>query len=201
MLTERQEVILDFVREYQASQGVPPSTREVAQQFQCAQQVANRHLQALARKGQLGKLADGKWGLSAREVQSQLFQIPVYGWIPAGLPGMQEQQPEEFIAIDPAAFGVTSRKPGDLWALRVQGDSMEGAHIIDGDVVALQRRDPRPGEIVAALVDGTTTTLKRLVIAGGRPVLRAENPRYADIAPERLECQGVVVGVIRRVAG
>jgi repressor LexA len=75
---------------------------------------------------------------------------------------------------------------------------MVDAHIVDGDLVILERREPRPGDIVAALVDETTTTLKRLVRAGGRLVLRAENKRYKDIVPERLESQGVVVGVIRR---
>ncbi len=75
---------------------------------------------------------------------------------------------------------------------------MLGAHIVDGDVVLLQRKPPEPGDIVAALVDGETT-LKRLVIEGGRSVLRAENPRYPDIIPaDQLEIQGVVVGVIGR---
>ena len=61
------------------------------------------------------------------------------------------------------------------------------------------RREPRPGDIIAALVDETTTTLKRLVHERGRALLRAANPRYADLAPQLLESQGVVVGVIRRV--
>ena len=75
---------------------------------------------------------------------------------------------------------------------------MIGAHILDGDLVVLERREPRPGEIIAALVDDTTTTLKRFVRVGGRAVLRAENKRFKDIVPERLESQGVLVGVIRR---
>jgi repressor LexA len=76
---------------------------------------------------------------------------------------------------------------------------MIGAHIMDGDLVILERREPRPGDIIAALVDETTTTLKRLVHVRGRAVLRAENRRYRDIVPERgLESQGVLVGLIRR---
>ena len=75
---------------------------------------------------------------------------------------------------------------------------MIGANIFDGDLVALERRDPRPGDIIAALVDGTETTLKRLVREGGRWVLRAENKRYADIAPGQIDSLGVVVGIIRR---
>ena len=159
MLTERQETILIFVRDYQAAQSVPPSTREVARTFGCSQQNAAKHLQVLAKKGQLDKLADGKWGLQAKSVQAHLFDVPVYGAIPAGLPAMQEQDPEESVKVDPAIFGVRSPRPGFFWFLRVTGDSMVGANILDGDLVALVRKEPRPGDIIAALVDETTTTL------------------------------------------
>ncbi len=198
MLTERQEAVLDFVREYQTAQSVPPSTREVARKFGCSQQGAAKHLQALARKGQLEKLADGKWGFKGGAVQTHLFEAPVYGAIPAGLPAMRGQEVEETVKIDPAIFGIRKTRPHYFWFLRVTGDSMEGANIFDGDLVALARKEPRPGDIIAALVDETTTTLKRFVKERGRPILRAANPRYADIVPERLESQGVVVGVIRR---
>ena len=198
MLTERQEAILDFVREYQRAQSVTPSTREIARHFQCAQPTALKHLQVLARKGELEKLADGKWGFKGLATQPQLFEIPVYGTIHAGLPAMQEQEPDETIAIDPAVFGVRQPPPNYFWFLRVSGDSMIGARIFDGDLVALVRREPRPGEIIAALVDETTTTLKTYVRERGRTLLRAANRRFPDIAPQRLESQGVVVGVIRR---
>jgi len=198
MLTERQEAILDFVREYQRSQGVAPSTREVARQFECAQPTALQHLQRIARKGELEKLADGKWGFKGTITQIQLFEAQVFGAIPAGIPAMQEQDPEETIMIDPSLFGVRKPRPNHFWFLRVIGDSMIGANICDGDLVALVRREPRPGDIIAALVDETTTTLKRLVKERGRMLLRAENPRYPDLTPARIEAQGVVVGVVRR---
>jgi repressor LexA len=198
MLTERQEQVLDFVRNYQGAQGVPPSTREIARRFESSQPTALKHLQSLARKGAVDKLADGKWGLKVSEVQGHLFDAPVYGAIPAGLPAMQEQDPEATVAIDPAVFGLKRGGPHQFWFLRVIGDSMIGAKIFDGDLVALVRREPHPGDIIAALVDETTTTLKRLVREKGRMLLRAENPRYPDIEPQRLESQGVVVGLIRR---
>jgi repressor LexA len=198
MLTERQEEILDFIRTYQGEHNVPPSTRDIQRHFGFASQTTVMgHLQALANKQKLEKLADGKWGLKASEVQTHL-NLPVYGSIPAGLPAMEEQAADETIHIDPAIFGIRRPKPHHYCALRVQGDSMVDAHILDGDLVVLERREPRAGDIIAALVDGTSTTLKRLVHAQGRPVLRAENKRYGDIVPERLESQGVVVGVIRR---
>lgn len=200
MLTERQEEILDFLRSYQQARSVPPSTREIGRHFSLSQPTALKHLRALAAKGQVEKLADGRWGLNAGTVQLHLFDAPVYGAIPAGLPAMQEQDPEETVRIDPAVFGVRRPRPNHFWFLRVNGDSMTGARIFDGDLVALVRREPRPGEIIAALVDETTTTLKRYVRERGRIVLRAENPRFADIVPQRLEAQGVVVGVLRRQA-
>jgi repressor LexA len=199
MLTERQEEILEFIRQFQQEHQMPPSTREIQRHFGFSSQTTVMgHLQALSAKQQLSKLADRKWGLKASEVQGQLFALPVFGAIPAGLPAMQEQEAEETLQVDPAVFGLRRQKAHHYWALRVTGDSMIDAHIIDGDLVVLERREPKPGDIVAALVDETHTTLKRLVKAGGRLVLRAENKRYKDIVPERIESQGVLVGVIRR---
>lgn len=200
MLTERQSAILGFMREHQRRHGLPPSTREIQRHFGFASQTTVMdHLQALAAKGQLEKLGARRWGLRPREVADRQFALPVYGAIPAGLPAQQEQEPEETLRVDPAVFGLRRPPPPHhCWALRVQGDSMVDAHILDGDLVVLERREPRPGDIIAALVDETSTTLKRLVLAHDRPVLRAANKRYRDIVPERLESQGVVVGVIRR---
>jgi repressor LexA len=200
MMTERQEQILDFIRLFQREKGVPPSSREIQRRFRLASQTTViGHLRALANKGQIEQLAGRTWGLKASSVQAQLFEMPVFGTIPAGLPAMQEQTPDETISVNPSVFGVRRPGPNQVWALRVSGDSMIGAHIMDGDLVVLERREPRPGDIIAALVDETTTTLKRLVHVRGRAVLRAENRRYRDIVPERrLESQGVLVGLIRR---
>jgi repressor LexA len=199
MMTERQEEILEYIRQFQREKSVPPSSREIQRRFRLASQsTVIGHLRALANKGQIEQLAGRTWGLKASTVQAQLFELPVYGSIPAGLPAMQEQSPEETLAINPAIFGVRRAGPHQVWALRVHGDSMVDAHILDGDVVVLERREPRVGDIIAALVDDTTTTLKRLVHLRGRPVLRAANKRYQDIVPERLESQGVLVGLIRR---
>ena len=198
-MTERQEEILEFIRQYQQENHLPPSTRVIQKHFGfSSQNSVMSHLRALATKQQVSKLDDRKWGLKTAQVQGQLFSLPVYGSIPAGLPAMQEQAVEETLTVDPALFGVRRRKPHHCWALRVSGDSMVDAHILDGDIVVLERREPRKGDIIAALVDDTTTTLKRLVHVGGRPVLRAANKKYRDIVPEHLESQGVLVGVIRR---
>lgn len=198
-LTEKQDAILDFIRQYQREENVPPSTRIIQTKFGYrSQSTVQQHLAALATKGQVQQFADGRWGIKAEGVQAHLFEVPILGQIPAGLPSFEEQEDPERIAIDPRAFGATAARLSRLWALRVRGDSMQDAHILDGDLVLLEWREPRVGEIIAALVDETTTTLKRVVREKGRTILRAANKRYADIVPARLEAQGVVLGVIRQ---
>ncbi len=201
MLTPRQKEILDFIRGYQREHGVPASARVIQRHFAFGSHTsALKHLRTLAKKGVVTQLTDGSWGVGAREVQG-LMALPVLGAIPAGLPDERHQEALESVAVDPAVFGLSGSRLKGLWALRVSGDSMIGAFICDGDIGIFERREPRPGDIIAALVDGTTTTLKRWLEVDGRSVLRAENPRYGDIVPaDRLECQGVLVGVIRRVA-
>jgi repressor LexA len=199
-MSDRQEEILAFIGDYQREHTVPPSTRVIQRQFRFASQTSvMRHLRGLAARGAVEQLTDGSWGVRAREVQGRLFDVTVYGSIPAGVPA--EASPEvggRTIPVDPALFGLSAARGRELWALEVSGESMVGAHIVPGDLALFERREPQPGEIVAALVDGAIT-LKRLVRRGGGLVLRAENPRYAEIRPaEQLEVQGVLVGLIRR---
>lgn len=200
MLTARQEEILDFIRAHQREQSIPPSTRVIQKHFGFASRnAAHCHLKALAAKDALIQLSDGSWGVKAAQIQG-LLELPVYGAIPAGRPDEREQEALETLPVDPAVFGIRLGKHRQLWGLRVTGDSMIDAHICSGDIGVFERRDPRPGEIIAALVDGTMTTLKRLVYEGDRAILRAANPDYADIIPtEGLECQGVLVGLVRRI--
>ncbi|MFO1452440.1 MAG: transcriptional repressor LexA [Opitutaceae bacterium] len=200
MLTDRQEEILAFISDYQRQNTVPPSTRIIQKQFGFASQTSVvRHLKSLSTKGSIEQLADGSWGIKVAEIQGHLFDVSVYGTIPAGHPSQNGPEPLRSIALDPAVFGVPAGRRGRLWALEISGDSMIGAHICPGDVGVFEQREPRPGEIVAALVDGATT-LKRYVVVRGKAVLRAENERYSDIVPvERLEAQGVLVGLLRRV--
>jgi repressor LexA len=196
-MTENQQATLDFIGAYHEEHGVPPSVRAIQRHFKYGSHTSVvRQLHTLAAGGHVEQLANGSWAPKGREAQLH-FALPVYGEIPAGLPAMREQEPVETLSIDPRGFGLRSARPGQLWGLRVKGDSMTGAAILDGDIVLLARREPRPGDIIAALVDETLTTLKRYVIERGRKKLRAENPRYPDITFRRLECQGVAVGVIR----
>lgn len=200
-LTPRQEEILAFIGAYQREHRIPPSSRVIQKQFNFGSQTTViRYLKALADKKAIDQLADGSWGVKTNEVQS-LFELPIYGEIPAGVPAMREQEPAYHIAIDPSLFGVSRARQKSLWGLVIRGDSMTGAQIRDGDIGVFERREPGIGEIVAALVDENTVTLKRLVKVRGKQILRAENKRYRDIVPSvGLEPQGVLVGVIRNKA-
>ena len=85
------------------------------------------------------------------------------------------------------------------FALEVRGDSMTGKHILDGDLVVLEHgANPKPGDVVAALIDGEST-LKTFLLRGTKPFLKAENPKYPDLIPaQELVIQGVLKLVIRR---
>ena len=127
----------------------------------------------------------------------RITDIPIYGQIPAGMATLTEQTIEGHVSLD--ARSVNASKNGRTFALRVRGDSMINAHILDGDIVILEdRKDVHNGDIVAALIDGETT-LKRYVMEHGRPYLKAENPLYPDLTPAReLRVQGVMVSLVRK---
>ena len=122
--------------------------------------------------------------------------IFIYGDVTAGLPATSEEIEPGCISVDLSTIGISPN--ARTFALRVRGDSMVGAHILDGDTIVLEMKSPHDGAIVAALVDGECT-LKRYFVRRGVPYLKAENPKYADVIPAReLVIQGVVVAVIRK---
>jgi len=195
-LTEAQESILAFMVRFQSEKQRPPSLREIAEEFgYVSSNAARGHVLALARKGCVTDTGDGRsWAAKVDQVQGQLFTVPVYGTIPAGLPADNAQQADETIRLDPALFRLRSAQ--GLFALHVRGDSMIDAQIADGDIAILRHDEPRPNQIVAALIDGAST-LKRIIREGRKTFLRAENKRYRDLIPlEDLLIQGVLVGVI-----
>ncbi|MCX6878233.1 MAG: transcriptional repressor LexA [Verrucomicrobia bacterium] len=200
-LTYRQQEIVEYLRMAQRKTGVMPSTREIQHFFGFASQTAAMsHLRALERKGVIQRIP-GK----ARAVifpaeldRAQIVDIPIYGRIAAGMAQDAEPQRDGCISIDIATLGIPQH--ARTFALRVRGDSMINAHICNGDTVILEFREPRKGDIVAALIDGETT-LKRYLTDKGKPFLRAENPHFPDLIPAReLVIQGVLVALIRHAA-
>jgi len=180
-----------------------PSTREIQQHFGFSSQTAAvSHLRALERKGVIKRLP-GK----ARAVifpddleREQIVDIPIYGYIAAGMAVDTDQMEQEgCVSVDVSTLGLP--KSPKAFALRVRGESMIDAHICDGDTVILEHKNPRNGDIVAALIDGETT-LKRYITKGGRPYLHAENSEFPDLMPvQELVVQGVMIALLRKGSG
>lgn len=198
MLTDRQKGILEFIQSEQREKGVTPSTREIQHHFGYASQTSvMQYLGALERKGFLNRHARKARALITPVQKVRITDVPIYGQIPAGMASLTEENIEGHVSLDTSS--VNASKNGRTFALRVQGDSMIDAHILDGDIVILEdRKDVQNGDIVAALIDGETT-LKRYVMEHGRPYLKAENPLYPNLVPAReLRIQGVMISLVRK---
>ncbi len=198
-LTDRQRAVLDFVQTEVDNNGMAPTVREIQHHFGLrSPNSVQQYLVALQEKGLIrpnNRRARGN--LPVGRARGGWTDIPLLGAIPAGLPMSAEQMvAPERLRVDLTCFRAAN--PGETYALKVTGDSMTGAHIMDGDIAIIARREARVGDIVAALIDGEST-LKRLdTLEDGTPVLKAENPRYPNLVPaEDLSIQGVMVGLVR----
>ncbi len=198
MLTDRQKNILDFIQHEQREKGITPSTREIQSHFGFASQTSvMQYIVALERKGFLDRHARKARALITPVQKVRITDVPIYGQIPAGMSTLTEQTIEGHVSLDTRSANISKNR--GTFALRVHGDSMIGAHIVDGDIVILEdSKEVHTGDIVAALIDGETT-LKRYVMERGRPYLKAENPRYPNLIPAReLKIQGVMVSLVRK---
>lgn len=198
-LTARQREVLDYIEDRQNTDGLVPSTREIQEHFGFASQTAAvNHLRALERKGAIVR-QPGKAravALASHLRRARIVDVPICGSIAAGPQQATEQGDHGTVSIDAVSAGI--KKHSRMFALKVRGDSMTGAQINDGDLVILEQREPKHGDIVAALIDGENT-LKRFITTRGRPFLKAENPKYPEIYPvTELMIQGVMVALVRR---
>jgi repressor LexA len=204
-LTARQREVLAFVRSFTERHGAPPTVREIGERFGFTARAAFDHLRALERKGMLHRRVTDK-RVSRTLVLSDRGQarrsgpreIPVLGRIAAGSPIFAEENREDSIPVRPEWF---ARKGEDLFALRVRGESMIDAHIMDGDLVLVRRQDSaQPGDVVAALVD-SEATVKTFAREGGAVVLKPEHPTMKPIVVDPghrdFRILGKVVGLIR----
>ena len=198
MLTPGQKNVLQFIQTEQRGKGLTPSTREIQQHFGFASQTSvMQYLSALERKGFLQRHARKARALVTSGTKTRVVDIPIYGQIPAGMSTLAEQQIEGHVTLD--LDSLNASRTATTFALRVRGDSMIGAHILDGDIVILEdRQTAKSGDIVAALIDGETT-LKRYVTERGRPFLKAENPAFPNLVPaQELRIQGVMTSLVRK---
>lgn len=202
-LTERQREVLDVIREHIERLGVAPSIQELARALGIRGPTAQQHLKALERKGFIALLPGRARGIRLlREVgedgATRTREVPVLGRVAAGEPLLAAENIESTVHVDAAQY-----PSGQLFALRVRGDSMTGAGIFDGDLVIVRPQPvAEPGDIVVALVAGEDATVKRFRPHGDEVRLEAENPAYEPIVRHAREIaiRGKVVGV-QRVMG
>lgn len=197
-LTARQQEVLDAVRELTTRRGWPPTVRELAAFLEIGPRAAFEHIAALVRKGYLDKEEGRPRAIHVPGMMSlqEGVELPIIGRVAAGPPILALEEREGTMTVD----RTMAAAQGDF-ILRVKGDSMEGDHIVEGDLVIVR---PQPvaenGAIVVALVAGEAT-VKRMYLRAGKVILRASNPRYADLVigeDEGVAVVGRVVGVIRR---
>jgi repressor LexA len=196
-LTSRQQEILAFIRGQVEEQGSAPTREEICRAFGFrSPYAAECHLRALARKGAIDLVSGSARGIRLPGSAGPAGEIPLVGRVAAGAPILAIEHVEERYRIDPGLF-----HPRPDYLLRVRGDSMRDAGILDGDLLAVrQSLEARDGQIVVARIEDEVT-VKFLQRAGDRVRLLPANPDYApiEIDPGRQELviEGIGVGVIR----
>lgn len=196
MLTPTQDRTLAFIRRYLNRRGYAPSLIEIAEGIGISSKgTAHRHVQALADAGRIRLIPGRKRGIElVDEDAASASSLPLLGRIAAG-------RPIEAIAGEDR-LDLSDLLGPNRYALLVQGDSMIGAGILDGDLVVIERCDTADdGAIVVALIDDEEATLKRLKrLKSGRIKLIAENPEMPPLTypAKRVRIQGVLVCQMRR---
>jgi len=198
-LTRRQKEILDFIESFLDARGYSPSFEEIADFFGYRSlATVHEHLSNLEDKGYIRKNYNESRSIELIDAGAGAAELPLLGRVAAGEPieAIEDRQslavPEDMIAGSSA----------EHYVLRVRGDSMIDEQIRDGDYVVVERReDAHNGEMVIALVDGDSATMKKYYREGGGTVrLQPANPSLSPlyVEEERVAVQGVVVGVIRK---
>jgi repressor LexA len=199
-VTPRQRQIHDYLCRYLDAHRHAPTIAEIGAHFNLSSPSTVHHiLTGLEREGLIRRIPNVSRGIEVVRQESEgESEIPLLGVVAAGQP------------IEAILTNETVHVPRDMvgrgrtYALRVRGDSMIGDHICEGDLIVVQsRQTAENGQTVVALIDGTDATVKRFYKARDHVRLEASNPKYKPIVvkpTDRLNIQGVVVGVIRKYA-
>ncbi len=199
-LTPTQRKVLTFLREFITRHRFAPTAKEIAEHFGIAVKNGFYYLDLLERKGHIRRKRHSPRRIEFIGDAPPRFpvRVPVLGRVPAGPPREAVEEVEGELLLDPGLIGE-----GEIFSLRVKGDSMADAHICDGDYVMVRSQArAEDGEIVVAVVDGEAT-VKRLRRRKDRIRLEAANPAYppivvpAGVASFRIA--GKVVGVYRKI--
>jgi repressor LexA len=196
----RAERILEFIKGTSQERGYPPSVREIAEAVGLASTSAvHHHLTKLEREGRLQKAATRSRALTIPEaIGGRAVRAPIVGEIAAGSPIYAYPDHSETISVP----GELAAKSGrNTFVLRVRGKSMIEDHIDDGDYVVVQEQQTaRDGDIVVALLEDSTATLKRFYRERDRIRLQPANGEMQPIYARDVQIQGKVIGVIRRLS-
>jgi len=202
-LTERQQAILKFICRAIEESFRPPTVREIGREFSIGStKGVVDHLAALERKGWITRQAGRARGIKpVKEKTEQLFGnskgLPVVGSVAAGGPTLAVENLEGLLKLE-----ELFPNQGDLFALRVKGDSMTGAGIYKGDILVVRQQSQADvGDVVVVIVDDEKGTVKKLKKIDENVHLEPANPEYETIVrkPEKVDIRGIVVGVIRKV--
>jgi len=204
-LTLSQKRVLSFIIKRQKNQGSPPTIREIAEHFGYkSTNNARQHLRLIERKGYIRLIPGKARGIEiSRGFEEDVGQggqkVPLVGLVAAGKPITAIENIEDYITLDKNMF----KGPG-LFTLRVQGESMKGIGILDGDIAIIRQQSAaETGDIVVAIIEGEAT-LKRYIRQNGHIIFHAENPDFADITIpldriDEVHIAGKLIGVIRKV--
>lgn len=200
ILYRRQKQILDFIKQYIEKYGYSPTLAEMAESISVSSlATVHEHIQALVHKGVIRKFEGAVRGIEVMDQQIldayAGIELPIMGFIAAGLPIMPYTDPDATIKVAPSM--ITGKKRS--YVLQVRGDSMIEDGILDGDYVVIeQQRDANDGDIVVALLENSLATLKRFYREPNRIRLEPANASMDPIYATDIRIQGKCVGVIRR---
>ncbi len=192
-LTSRQQEILNLIREWIETTGLPPTRAEIAQRFGFSSpNAAEQHLKVLAKKGVLDLVPGMSRGIRLKGGGG----VPLVGRVAAGSPILAQENIERHYQFDPALFS-----PRADYLLTVRGMSMKDAGILDGDLLAVHKSaEAKAGQVVVARI-GDEVTVKRFQQRGHTVRLLPENPDFepivVDLKRQELVIEGIAVGVIR----
>ena len=201
-ITARQQRILDFIKRTVEDRGYPPTVREIGEAVGLTSSSSvHAQLANLQRRGLLRRDAAKPRAMELQvpgRRRPQAVNVPLLGKVAAGPPMLADEHVEDYLAM-PSGY-ATER---GHFALRIQGDSMNGAGILDGDVVVVKSQDSADeGDIVAALLPGPAeeeATVKRFHRRRGRIQLVPENPKMEPIDMTDGQILGKVVAVLRKL--
>lgn len=199
-ITERQQNIFQFIRTTLVARGIPPTLREIGEKFGIrSTNGVEGHLAALERLGLINRERGKSRGISLQSGVRSASAIPVLGKVAAGMPVLSPENREGEIVVDLSIFSLRSSQ--NLFALKVKGESMINAHIMDGDILLVRAQSvAQNGDIVVALTDGEAT-VKRFYAEKNRVRLQPENSFMKPLYVERGEFRivGKAVGVLRKM--